>query len=207
VAKKPAKTAAAAAEAERDFWAAIDEMEASARAEQEAAEEAEFGAELEEMAEIAQRNPNAFMPEVVEGYYRASFHIRVYEGDREAGEYYINAWAQGLDRSTVREMTRFAKGETFKIEEANLRYADAFGWGATFWNWLSTGGVVTVTEFEPCEAHELGAFDIAGEALYARGVVQPTIGAPGGQFVLGGNPIARPEYYREDSCMLSLFME
>jgi len=107
----------------------------------------------------------------------------------------------------VREMKSFAKGKTFKIEDANQRYALAFGWGNTFLNWMSTGGVVTVTEFEPCAPHALGAFDLAGEALYSRGVVQPTIGAPGGQFVLGGNPIARPEYYREDSCMLSLFME
>ena len=43
--------------------------------------------------------------------------------------------------------------------------------------------------------------------LKRRGKVQPTLGCPTGRFVKAGCDIARAESYREDSCMLSLFLE
>ena len=46
-----------------------------------------------------------------------------------------------------------------------------------------------------------------GVKLTRSGVIQPTIGAFSGRYIKGGNEIARPEFYREDSCMTSLLLE
>ena len=62
-------------------------------------------------------------------------------------------------------------------------------------------------EFRQSKEHEVGAWDIANVKLRSRGTIQPTIGAPGGRFVKGGDEISRPQFYREDSCLMNLFLE
>ena len=38
-------------------------------------------------------------------------------------------------------------------------------------------------------------------------MIQPTFGVPADRFVKAGYEISRPRFYREDSCMLSLFLK
>ena len=77
--------------------------------------------------------------------------------------------------------------------ESNLYIAVRWGWPHWFFNRMSAGGHVEILKFEQCTAHELGAWDISNVKLRSRGTIQPSIAAPGGKFVCGGNKIARPE--------------
>ena len=68
---------------------------------------------------------------------------------------------------------------------------------------------MTVDELEevPEDSHEAGTWDAADMKLTRVVRVQPTLGCPAGRFIKAGGDIARPEFYRENSCMLLLFLE
>ena len=93
-------------------------------------------------------------------------------------------------------------GETLPI-------AIAFGWGNTHENLSSEGVQLTITAFEEVanDDHEAGTWDAANVKLTRRGKVQPTLGCPAGRFTKAGGVISREGFYRDDSCMLSLFLE
>ena len=74
-------------------------------------------------------------------------------------------------------------------------------------NRFSAGGYVAVEKFGICPQHKLGAWDSWNVKLMKHGIIQPTIGESGGRFVKGADPISRPEFYRENLCMLNLFLE
>ena len=141
------------------------------------------------------------------GYWHAVPNIHL-ELDERKLDFTIKAWAKNLDAAFVKEMKYyFETPDSFMLEEKNLYIAVRWHWSAWFFNRMSAGGYVEVAKFEECTEHELGGWDHRDQKLRRHGTVQPSIGALGGKFVCGGNAIARPEFYRDDSCMLNLFLE
>jgi hypothetical protein len=165
-----------------------------------------WGRELGEMEEyVHEKGPKVF---VDTGYWHAEFNVQIKEKERLAGGYTIRAWAEDLPREFIAEMQdMYERKDAFMLEEANLYVAIRWGWASWFFNRTSAGGYVEVVKFGPCPRHETGAWNIENQKLKSRGIIQPSIGAPGGKFVMGGSEISRPQFYREDSCMLNLFLD
>ena len=148
-------------------------------------------------------------------FYYVAFRVQIIDEDREvgkqnAGDHLIRTYTRGknIPRAMFfRLKIYFKKDTTFWLDEQNDDIFKTFGWVEWARNRYSKGGAITIEQFRPCPAHEVGAWDIENRKLFSRGVIQPTIGTYGGRFVKGGEAIARPEFYRDDSCMTSLFLE
>ena len=147
------------------------------------------------------------------GFYYASFHIQLYERKadgslRRAGSLNVRGWAH-LTAALVALTHRVRDEAPVTMSPETWPIANAFGWGETHNDLFSAEAAMTVEEFEevPEDAHEAGAWDASDIKLTRRGKVQPTLGCPAGRFVKAGCDISRAEFYRDDSCMLSLFLE
>ena len=148
------------------------------------------------------------------GNYHAVFHVTLQEekdGVMRPVKHVLRGWAK-LETYMIEQITdfrqRYPEGGEGGSLDSNTAIAEVFGWGATAENWSSAHAKMTIPTFERVEdAHELGTWDVKNVKLTRRGRVQPTLGCPAGRFVKAGGEIARPKYYREDSCMLSLFLE
>ena len=161
---------------------------------------------VDELADyVAEKGTNVFLNT---GYWHAVFNIQIVEKGRPANGYTIKAWAKDLDPGMIADMKYYHETpDSFMLDEQNYPIAVAWKWSSWYSNRMSAGGYVEVLKFEQCKEHELGAWDISNQKLRSRGTIQPSIAAPGGKFVCGGNEIARPEFNRDDSCMLNLFLE
>ena len=116
----------------------------------------------------------------------------------------MRGWAH-LTNDLIKTV-RGIRGAT-ELSPLTLSIATAFGWGETHENFSSLVVKMTVTAFDKARAHAAGTWDAANVKLTRRGRVQPTLGCPAGRFTKAGCEIARDEFYRDDSCMLSLFLE
>ena len=148
-------------------------------------------------------------------FYYVAFRVQIIDEDQEVGkqnasDHLIRTYTRGKNSPRAmffRLKSYFKKDTTFWLDEQNDDIFKTFGWVEWARNRYSKGGAITIEQFRPCPAHEVGAWDIENRTLFSRGVIQPTIGTYGGRFVKGGEAIARPEFYRADSCMTSLFLE
>ena len=138
--------------------------------------------------------------------YAAVFQVQLLDGQRAAGVETVRGWARMTLAAAwhIRQLLDRA----VNIEDA-LEVAETFGFREWLENRLSAGGQVTLVEFNraPAPREGLGGYDAAGVKLTRCGRTQPTIGRDIGKLIDQGGPIARPEFYRESSCMLSLFLE
>jgi len=136
--------------------------------------------------------------------YAAVFQVQLLDGQRAAGVETVRGWARMTLAAAwhIRQLLDRA----VNIEGA-LEVAETFGFRTWLEYLLSTGGTVTLVEFGRAHAHELGAWDAQGTKLTRDGRTQRTLGRDIGRLVEQGGPISRPEFYRESSCMLSLFLE
>ena len=147
------------------------------------------------------------------GFYHAEFTVQFFEyagagPPRRAGSLKLRGWAR-LTSELVIATRAIKTNSPVVMGPTTWPVAAAFGWGETHNNWLSQHSEVTVDVFEevPEDAHEAGTWNAADVKLTRHGRVQPTLGCPAGRFVKAGSDISRPEFYRDDSCMLSLFLE
>jgi len=169
-------------------------------------------ADVDEVLADAGWGPEPAQAREPAGFYHAEFTVQVYEnkdlgGLRRAGSYTLRGWAQlTAELATATKAIQDASPVVMGIDTWPV--AAAFGWGEIHNNWNSTHCELTVDTFEAADdGHEPGTWDATGVKLTRRGRVQPTLGCPAGRFVKAGCDIARAEFYREDSCMLSLFLE
>ncbi len=138
--------------------------------------------------------------------YAAVFQAQLYDGQRRAEIITIRAWAQLTGAAA-------ARWEALVDQEASmedqLTMARIFGFQTWLEHLLSAGVEVRLVDLSRAQAPRagLGAYDMAGAKLTRDGRMQRTIGRDIGKLVEQGAPIARPEFYREASCMLSLFLE
>jgi hypothetical protein len=139
-------------------------------------------------------------------FYYAQFTIMRDQNNRPTEYQTIRGWAP-LAPAIVNQMRQLYDGDYHSLGEFD-GIAVAFAWGELYSNYQSGEAWVRIDAFEevPEGSHEAGVYDITGVRLTKRGRVQPTLGCPAGRFVKAGT-ISRPEFYREDSCMLSLFLE
>jgi hypothetical protein len=147
------------------------------------------------------------------GFYHAEFTVQFFEyagagPPRRAGSLKLRGWAR-LTSELASATLAIQTNSPVVMGEHTWPVAAAFGWGEAHNNWLSQHTELTVNVFEevPEDAHEAGTWNAADVKLTQRGRVQPTLGCPAGRFIKAGGDISRPEFYREDSCMLSLFLE
>ena len=148
-------------------------------------------------------------PEEPAGTFHAEFHIVLFDDKgRRAGEYTMRGWADLTPAQIADARSLINFGEQ-PLSDATYETARVFGWGDTHSHWGSASARMTITAFERVaeNAHEHGTWDLAGKKLYRRGRIQPTLGCAGGRFIKAGGNIASDRFYREDSCMLSLFLE
>jgi len=137
--------------------------------------------------------------------YAAVFRVQLLDGQRAAGVETIRGWA----RMTLAAAWHVRQLLDRPVDiEGMLEVAEQFGFRTWLEYLLSTGGTVTIIEFRRSAApNGLGAWDAQGTKLTRDGRTQRTIGRDIGRLVEQGGSIARPEFYRASSCMLSLFLE
>ena len=143
-------------------------------------------------------------------YYAIEFRVQLMDNGRKANDELIRAYSNNLSDKMVRMMNAHHKtGTPFKLDGSKKSMAifKAFNWEQWAMNHFSAGGDVSVEKFNLCPARETGAWDSWNVKLMRHGIIQPTIGEFGGRYVNGGDPISRPEFYRENSCMINLFLE
>lgn len=138
----------------------------------------------------------------------AHFQIQIMDGKRRADTRDIRAF-QEVSVSTVQETKRiFSGGPLVMSADRTGPIAERWGFINTHNNVLSAGGLLSLISLNQVDGkHEIGAFDLFNHPLTATAEnVQPTIGDDIGKYFKYG-AICRGEFWRADSCVISLFME
>ena len=138
----------------------------------------------------------------------AHFQIQIMDGKRRADTRDIRAF-QEVSVATVQETKRqFSGGPLVMSADRTGPIAERWGFINTHNNVLSAGGLLSLLSLNPVDGkHEIGAFDLFNHGLTATAEnIQPTIGDDIGKYFKYG-AVCRGEYWRADSCVISLFME
>jgi len=129
----------------------------------------------------------------------------------KAANFTGRGWSTPIDVKTLKELYKAVKVETLNEEDFRQLVAKNFPEltnfnGAQFRNSSEEQDAqIDITSLERMDAKPNG-FNIICQRIKAGGVIQPTLGNYGGKYVKYG-AICKPEFYRENSCMMSLFLE
>jgi hypothetical protein len=129
----------------------------------------------------------------------------------KAAKFSGRGWSNPIDVKTLKELYKAVKVGT--INEENFRQLVSKNFpqltnfnGAQFRSSSEEeDALIEITSLERMDEKPKD-FNVIRQRIKAGGIIQPTLGSYGGKYVNYGE-ICKDEFYREDSCMMALFLE